>query len=387
MSKEERRIHKERRERQKRRCKDRQKEKAKQEKIADHCRRVQNRADGLLEERIKSGELTRNTRTVDNVETRTVDNVGATKENRGQKKQKEKNDEMAGPPGVAVSNVTGRKRTQTTQRGHVPEKKAKTVAPFEISPLNVTISTNLLGSGSYGCCYLASYRGMEVVSKNFVVRASRGETHGQAEDRVLQELVYEAHIIRKLGGHPGVPLLLGICSKRAPFRIIMQFHGDRENYKSVTIHRALSSGTILGRATWLNIIRKFASALLHMHDVGFLHDEIKANNILLDIVDGAFNPVIIDFGKSLPMGSAKGPKIMSQEKQKKYTEDFPHIAPEIITGKTGQSRKSDIYSFGKVVKSIFRKANLCPVPQVFTQTLEVDPMLRPNLQEVLKATF
>lgn len=99
------------------------------------------------------------------------------------------------------------------------------------------------------------------------------------------------------------------------------------------------------------------------------------------------NPVIINFGESLPMSSAKGPKVLSQEKQKKYMEDFPHIAPEIITGKSGQSHKSDIYSFGKVVKSIFRKANLGPVPRVITQTLEVNAKLHPSLQEVLNATF
>ena len=154
MNEEERRIHKERRKRQKRRRREWQKEKAKQERIADLCRRIQNRAKGLLEERIKSGEIIRNTRTVDNVE--------ATSENRSQKKHKEKNDQMAGPSGVAVCNASRRKRTETTQRRDVPEKKAKTVAPLEISPLNLTISTNLLGSGSYGCCYLASYRGMEV---------------------------------------------------------------------------------------------------------------------------------------------------------------------------------------------------------------------------------
>lgn len=74
-----------------------------------------------------------------------------------------------------------------------------------------------------------------------------------------------------------------------------------------------------------------------MHDVGFLHN-IKANNILLDIVNGAFNPVLINFGKSLPMGCVVGPSV-SQEKQNKYMEDFPHIATEIVTGKSGQSRK------------------------------------------------
>lgn len=120
-----------------------------------------------------------------------MDNVEATSENRSQKKHKEKNDQMAGPSGVAVCNASRRKRTETTQRRDVPEKKAKTVAPLEISPLNLMISMNLLGSGSYGCCYLTSYRGMEVVSKNFIVKASRGETPGQAKDRVRQELIYE----------------------------------------------------------------------------------------------------------------------------------------------------------------------------------------------------
>ena len=74
-----------------------------------------------------------------------------------------KNDQTEGPSGLAVYNASHRKWTKTTQQGDVPEKKVKTVAPFEISPLNLTISTNLLGSSSYGCCYLALYRGIEVV--------------------------------------------------------------------------------------------------------------------------------------------------------------------------------------------------------------------------------
>ena len=59
-----------------------------------------------------------------------MDNVEAANENRGQKKHEEKNDQMAGPPGVAVFNASRGKRTETTQRGDVPEKKAKTVAPL-----------------------------------------------------------------------------------------------------------------------------------------------------------------------------------------------------------------------------------------------------------------
>ena len=115
--------------------------------------------------------------------------------------------------------------------------------------------------------------------------------------------------IRKLGDHPGVPLLFGVCTKRAPLHIIMQFHGDKENYKSVTICSALSRETISDRATWLNIIRKFASALVHVHDVGLLHNDIKANNVLLDSVDGAFNPVIIDLARVLRWAVQKDQKL------------------------------------------------------------------------------
>ena len=49
---------------------------------------------------------------------------------------------------------------------------------------------------------------------------------------------------------------------------------------------------------------------------------------------------------------------MSEKQQIKYTKDFPHIAPEIVTGKKGQSIESDIYSFGKMTDIIFLKANL-----------------------------
>lgn len=93
-----------------------------------------------------------------------------------------------------------------------------------------------------------------------------------------------------------------------------------------------------------------------MDDVGFLHNNIKMNNVILDFIEGAYNPVIIDFGKSLPMTSLRGPNVMSREKQRKYFQDFPHVAHEIVNGKRGQSTKSDIYSFGKVVKSNFIKA-------------------------------
>lgn len=43
------------------------------------------------------------------------------------------------------------------------------------------------------------------------------------------------------------------------------------------------------------------------------------------------------------MAGLKGPQVPSREKKKgEYQEDIPHVAPEIVSGKKEQSRKSDI---------------------------------------------
>lgn len=63
---------------------------------------------------------------------------------------------------------------------------------------------------------------------------------------------------------------------------------------------------IFDRVIWIDIIRKFVIVLIYVYDVGFLYNDIKANNIFLDIIDGVFNLVIIDFGKSFLMDGVLG---------------------------------------------------------------------------------
>ena len=76
---------------------------------------------------------------------------------------------------------------------------------------------------------------MTVVVKNLHVKELQGENRKQAENRVRDELIYEAQIINKLGDHPGLPFLFGVCSRSAPFHLIMQFHGNQKDNSSLTI--------------------------------------------------------------------------------------------------------------------------------------------------------
>ena len=65
-------------------------------------------------------------------------------------------------------------------------------------------------------------------------------------------------------------------------------------------------------------------AMLHVHSKGYLHNDLKANNVVLEKKDGRFNPVIIDFGKSLKVDSPRAKrKPVSKAEQKAYRERLP----------------------------------------------------------------
>lgn len=96
---------------------------------------------------------------------------------------------------------------------------------------------------------------MDIVIKELRVQQFQRESHEDAEARIVEELIYEARILNKLGDHPGLPLLFGVCSKGTPYRLIMQFHGDKDG-NSLSISSALSKKNITDQATWTRIIVK-----------------------------------------------------------------------------------------------------------------------------------
>ena len=306
--------------------------------------------------------------------------------------QHERNTTRAASTGPEVDNAaphySSNKRRCTTQQQEGPPKKtvrrqSHQHALKEISSDQIRRTAVHLGSGSYGSCYLALlYRSIRVVVKELRVKQLQLESREEAEARVARELIYEARILNKLGDHPGLPLLFGVCTERAPYRLIMQFHGNQDG-TSFTISTALSNKRIPDKMTWTRIIAKAAGALARIHEKGFLHNDLKSNNIVLDNRDGVYNPVIIDFGKSVPMSGARGPKSFSAERQRKYATEFPHIAPEIVSGVKGQSTASDIFSLGKIGETIFRKAELGRLPLVLVQALNSDPTKRPGLDKIV----
>ena len=108
----------------------------------------------------------------------------------------------------------------------------------------------------------------------------------------------------------------------------------------------------------MSVLDNVAEALQHIHCKGYLHNDLKVNNVVLERRYGRqYNAVIIDFGKSTTIDSLE-PKTLSKSEQKIYRQSYPHIAPEIICGQATASTASDVYSSGRLMGFLCQKADL-----------------------------
>ena len=115
-----------------------------------------------------------------------------------------------------------------------------------------------------------------------------------------------------------------------------------------------------------------------MHRKGYLHNDLKENNIVLD--GGSHKATLIDFGKSKQISKAKlmKPKVNIADAAKKY----PHIAPEIHRGER-QSTASDVYSFGVLTLKVLKdgRFNNLTLKSTAKRCLSSIPGKRPKLEE------
>ena len=79
-------------------------------------------------------------------------------------------------------------------------------------------------------------------------------------------------------------------------RLVLQFHGDSD--KSITLCKAAKGNNLTKIKVWNELLCKVADALEHIHNCGFIHNDLKSNNVLLETREGHPTPVIMDFGKN-----------------------------------------------------------------------------------------
>ena len=102
---------------------------------------------------------------------------------------------------------------------------------------------------------------------------------------------------------PGYERSMG--AKRLVTLVIQSYCKENE---SITLYRAIRTKTFNQDST-AEIFKEIAKTLQYIYSKGYLHNDLKSNNVLIDRVGmEEFRPIIIDFGKSKGIFKGEGHK-------------------------------------------------------------------------------
>ena len=102
----------------------------------------------------------------------------------------------------------------------------------------------------------------------------------ETSKKTREEVWREGSAITGIGDHWGIPLLFGVFTDRAPFYLVLQFHALRS--ESETLFKAASEKGIQDVAMCANILKQTWKILMFIHERGFLRNDLKSNNVVID---------------------------------------------------------------------------------------------------------
>ncbi|XP_063598909.1 casein kinase I-like [Penaeus indicus] len=178
----------------------------------------------------------------------------------------------------------------------------------------------VIGEGAFGEALLNP-------QKNLVIKFSYNV-------KSFRNAIIEAKLLQLLHGIEFIQCLVGVC----PDELALVTHYGGPTFKclsGLSLEHKISIG--------LQIARAFAS----VHSAGFAHNDIKGDNICVNMTSAEPVVTIIDFGMAHVIGTAIRVPCSWQE-------DLPY-APEIcLNKKVGRcSIQSDVYSIGQFLCQLF----------------------------------
>jgi serine/threonine protein kinase/tetratricopeptide (TPR) repeat protein len=193
---------------------------------------------------------------------------------------------------------------------------------------------HLLGSGSSGTVYKA-----RDIILDRIVAAKILHKHLLSSPESLERFRQEALTTTSLD-HQGIIQVFchGVAEDGRPFMIMNYLEGR-------SLSTILRTEGCLSLPRFFNLFMQVAEALLHAHEKGVVHRDVKPSNIIIVREEEAEHPVIVDFGiarvldQSLAQGcTATGVLLGSSS----------YMSPEQCRGEPVDTR-SDIYSLGCVM--------------------------------------
>lgn len=219
--------------------------------------------------------------------------------------------------------------------------------------------TMLLGSGSHGEAYQIQYKGQEAVMKVLKFNGS------------LKGFRTEVDLLLRLKGAGGSPKVLAVTQlirrKLKLVAAIMTLCGK------LTLDIVLRD-EICNDSDLLDLCSDLAHKLHEVQTCKIVHNDLKADNVLVTLHNEKFHTHIIDYGLGVPEGGNLGLKNSKWELH-------PWMAPEVTSGGPSQLW-SDVFSLGSLLQEITGHMKGPPPPlllKAISEALDHNPLLRPSL--------
>lgn len=204
---------------------------------------------------------------------------------------------------------------------------------------------SLMGEGTFARVSMMVYRKLPVAVKEYKEHAS------YSLNSLRNRAVKEARTLINITPHYSIPLLFGVILNSRPFSLVMQLCTRHDS--CITILKLLRSNTEnVTDGEKLSIMEKLALGLHHVHCNGFLHNDLKTDNVAIVkfqiVADNGdqtreWNPMILDFGEATRASVAI---------KRKYQSFHSHVDPDILSGQEVHSTNSDIFSLGVIMKKV-----------------------------------
>ena len=160
----------------------------------------------------------------------------------------------------------------------------------------------VLGKGVFCACYAAEVGCQKVCLKKFY-SGSKYISLFCAEVKMLSLLC-----------HYNLPWLHAICSDLNRCSILMSLHLYSVcDGKSLTVYNALTSTHEITPCNWK---RALLAALVYLRSKNILHNDIKSDNILIEMLPSDARSVLIDFNKARFSEDGVSYKLSNEDKKK-----------------------------------------------------------------------
>ena len=204
---------------------------------------------------------------------------------------------------------------------------------------------SFLGEGTFARVSIMMYRKLPVAVKEYKEHSS------YSLNSMRNRAVKEARTLINITPHYSVPLLFGVILNSRPFSLVLQLCTRHDG--CITLLKLIRNNTEnVADGEKLSILEKLALGLHHVHCNGFIHNDLKTDNVAIvkfQVVQDngdqrrEWMPVILDFGEATRTSASL---------KRKYQSFHPHVDPDILSGQNAHSVNSDIFSLGVIMKKV-----------------------------------